>query len=281
MEKPVIFISHIHEEKEIAAAFKDLVQAAFLNMLDVFVSSDARSIEPGRKWLPEITKALKTCRVEIIVASPESVTRPWVNFEAGAGWTRDIPVIPLCHSGMLLSKLPAPLNELQAVTATAESELKMIFPVLANALGSSPPNVSFKQFINVVKAYEEASRQQKELTDKMPIAATDGLSAHEFATLVELGQQVPGESLSIYELKKEVQGAGYTAIAVSLGISMLQRKGLIERGWNQNQNGDEFVVVKVSDQGWGWLEAHAALLSLNKESIPQNETDPFKDDVPF
>jgi TIR domain len=111
--KPVVFISHIDDEKEIAAAFKSLIEKAFLGLINVFVSSDARSIELGERWLNAITEALKTCAIEFIICSPISIKRPWINFEAGAGWVRDVPVVPLCHPGIQPAGLPLPLNLLQ------------------------------------------------------------------------------------------------------------------------------------------------------------------------
>lgn len=108
--KTLVFISHITPEKEVAIAFKELIEESFLNMIEVFVSSDGESINMGQRWLESITVALKKCSIEIVLCSPQSVQRPWINFEAGAAWIRDIPVIPLCHSGMEPSKLPVPLN---------------------------------------------------------------------------------------------------------------------------------------------------------------------------
>jgi hypothetical protein len=154
MSKPLLFISHIAPEKEVAIALKTLVEREFLNMIDVFVSSDDSTIGLGQKWLDAITDGLRRCAVEIIVASPVSVKRPWINFEAGSGWIREIPVIPLCHSGMLPSGLPVPLNLLQAAVATEVSQLKLVFPVLAKALGSASPNPDFTAFIQQVKDFE-------------------------------------------------------------------------------------------------------------------------------
>src|SRR5947209_1191798 len=182
MQRPLVFISHIMEEKEIALALKRLVESTFLNMIEVFVSSDPTSIKLGRKWLDEITYALKHCSVEIILASPASVKRPWINFEGGSGWVREIPVIPLCHSGMIPSKLPAPLGTLQAATATEEAELKLIFPVLADAVGCTLPQIDFSEFVSVVEDFEATSRQFNEMAAKSPIAMTDGMSPHELAT---------------------------------------------------------------------------------------------------
>ncbi len=155
MNKSLIFLSHIEEEKDIAIAFKDLIESNFLGMVEVFAFSDDRSIPLGQKWLDDITEALKKCSIEIILCSPSSVLKPWIHFEAGVGWMRDIPVIPLCHSGMEPSKLPIPLNLLQATVVSEVSGLKSIFSVLASVIGSKVPKVDFADFITKVKEFEQ------------------------------------------------------------------------------------------------------------------------------
>ena len=154
MDKRLVFISHITEEKEVALAFKDLIESSFLGMIQVFVSSDEDSIHMGQRWLDQISNALKSCVIEIVLCSPKSIHRPWINFEAGAGWVRDIPVIPLCHSGIEPSKLPMPLNLLQAAKASEISSLKLVFPVLAQAIGANTPNTDFSDFIARVTEFE-------------------------------------------------------------------------------------------------------------------------------
>jgi hypothetical protein len=67
---------------------------------------------------------------------------------------RDIPVIPLCHSGIEPSKLPMPLNLLQAAKANEISSLKLIFPVLAQAIGAKTPNADFSNFVARVGEFE-------------------------------------------------------------------------------------------------------------------------------
>jgi hypothetical protein len=156
MGKAIVFISHICEEREIAVAFRELVASSFPGMIDVFVSSDEHSVAMGQKWLNNITEALQICSVEVILCSPHSVDRPWINFEAGAGWIRDIPVIPLCHSGIEPSTLPLPLNLLQAAKAGEVASLQLIFPVLAQAIGAQVPKVDFSEFVAKVKQFESA-----------------------------------------------------------------------------------------------------------------------------
>ena len=48
--KPTIFVSHIHENKELASIIKDLINTIFENALNIFVSSDSESIDLGDEW---------------------------------------------------------------------------------------------------------------------------------------------------------------------------------------------------------------------------------------
>ena len=106
MPKKLIFISHISGEAELARALKQHLVHDFLGYFDVFVSSDGKTIPAGAKWLEELSGALRRSLAMVVLCSHESVTRPWVNFEAGGGWVRGIPVIPICHSGMTQDDLP-------------------------------------------------------------------------------------------------------------------------------------------------------------------------------
>lgn len=53
------FISHVTEEAVVAAALKGALARDFLQMLDVFVSSDGESISAGDDWLESIDGALQ------------------------------------------------------------------------------------------------------------------------------------------------------------------------------------------------------------------------------
>ena len=117
MDKPYVFISHISQEAQLAELFKSQIAQDFLGMIEVFVSSDGESISVGSKWLNDMDAALKNAKVELIICSEDSVKRPWINFEAGAGWVKGIPIVPVCHTGLRPVDLPIPLNMLQGSAA--------------------------------------------------------------------------------------------------------------------------------------------------------------------
>jgi hypothetical protein len=286
MQKPLVFISHITTEKEIAVAFKALVEEAFLGMVEVFVSSDPNSIAMGGRWLDSITYGLKKCVIEIVVASRTSVSRPWINFEAGAGWVRDIAVIPLCHSGMTPSRLPAPLSSLQAAIATDVAHLQRVCEVIAKAIGCKMPEMDYGPFVRAVEKYEETSVQMRVIAEKSPLAEEGGLTPHEFAAFVAIAEAafMPTSVVWPYTVVDAMREAGYRNIAATLGMAGLERKGLIESLEESTGNFDEVAVaIRITSNGWAWLEDNAGRLEMR---LPENGPSEPKDatssnDIPF
>lgn len=74
-KKPILFISHISEEKEAASLLKDFFEHAFLGAIEVFVSSNEKSITYGARWLDRITNALQSCDTMLVLCSAKSVQR--------------------------------------------------------------------------------------------------------------------------------------------------------------------------------------------------------------
>jgi hypothetical protein len=154
MNKPTIFISHIAEEKEIAKALKEFLDQKFLKTVDVFVSSHQESVQLGDDWLTTIKKSMIDCQLVIILCSPISISRPWVNFEAGAGWVKNIPVIPLCHSGLTPGTLPVPVNSFQGGLLNSEDDIAKVFSRIADLLNISKPDTDSKEFFEAVSSFE-------------------------------------------------------------------------------------------------------------------------------
>ncbi len=154
MEKKLVFISHITEESELAVILSEEIKKSYLGMLDTFVSSDGESLPAGGRWLDTIDAALTKSAIQISLCSPQSIKRPWINFEAGASWIRRIPVIPVCHSGLVKGKLPIPLSMLQATDIDNESDLKTLFNELTRILeANQTPNIDYSSIISKSKEF--------------------------------------------------------------------------------------------------------------------------------
>jgi hypothetical protein len=140
-----LFISHISEEAEAAARVKTALERDFLGLVEIFVSSDTESIAAGEQWLTSIEAALREASMLVILCSPKSVARPWINFEAGAAWVRQIPLIPVCHAGLAPRDLPMPLSLRQGVALADPDGLRRLYTRVAQALACWIPVCRFEE----------------------------------------------------------------------------------------------------------------------------------------
>jgi len=163
-----IFISHIKEESNLALVLKSWIESTFLGQVDVFVSSDIDDISAGDKWFNSIEQSLSEAKALIVICSQNSVARPWINFETGAGWIKKIPVIPVCHSGITKSNLPIPLSFFQAVAITEDNFSLLFIESLAKHLGYNRiPNISFdtmqRELLKTISFQSDETFQEEEL----------------------------------------------------------------------------------------------------------------------
>jgi hypothetical protein len=129
-----VFISHISEEAREAQALKTSLEAAIPGV-EFFVS--AADIHLGDAWLKVIDNALVDAKLILTLCSPNSVRRPWINFESGSGWSRQLPVIPICYNGMRRDQLPDPLGIFQAVELTNAASWRHLVDRVASMLGQA------------------------------------------------------------------------------------------------------------------------------------------------
>ena len=158
---PVLFLSHIHEETELAQIIQKSIVSTFGGLVEVFVSTDNKSIKKGDDAFEKIQTALSTCDIVLPLLSPISVDRRWINIETGAAWLKKIinpafPIMTLCHSGMKKDKSPSPFNKFQATQINEKAELEALFKSIQLALkGSGELNTDFDSFQNEIISFEK------------------------------------------------------------------------------------------------------------------------------
>jgi hypothetical protein len=160
-----IFLSHVTPEARLADIIEGHVLRDFIGLARVFVSSDQGSILAGSQWLDEITAALKQADLHVVLASPDSIERKWINFEAGAAHVRGVPIVPLCHSGLTPAQLPVPLSESQGLVLSDDTGFHRFYAAIARALGSDLPDVDYVAYGREVAAFEEAHRDRNRMAD--------------------------------------------------------------------------------------------------------------------
>jgi hypothetical protein len=164
-----IFLSHIAEDMDLAFSLKELFLNIFGDKIEVFVSSDLDSITLGVNWFNTIIDALKKCDVAIIFCNKISITRPWINFETGAVYIRDVPTIPLCCDDLTTEELPSPLNNLQAANALNPNHIKRIIIQIAQELKCTVPALEIETspfYSRVIRSSERVQQGAVTITAK-------------------------------------------------------------------------------------------------------------------
>jgi TIR domain-containing protein len=156
-----VFISFIHEEAEYAEAVQAFITQVLGADAKPFLSSDQMQIYAGEKWLDKIMNELKCARVVLLMLSEISVQRPWVNFEAGAAWTRDIITIPTCFGKLRKGELPKPYSSLQAVDLNSYGDDEYLAVSVAHHLGIEKPIGRVLSGMYGILGGEEGARKAK------------------------------------------------------------------------------------------------------------------------
>jgi len=150
-----LFLSHVAEESELAGLLKDWIESTFAGQCTVFVSSSGDDLRPGMNWLNQLDSALEVAEVLLVLCSPFSINRTWINFETGCAWNKKIPILPICHSGLSKDRLPQPLAQFQAIELADLSFSKSLIKSLADYFEISRlPRISHDQMMKELQNAE-------------------------------------------------------------------------------------------------------------------------------
>ena len=139
MSVNTVFVSHTHEDADFARVLKEWLDETFLGAVECFVSSSPESLGPGTDWPELLKKNLQNSSLSLVLLSPGSLARPWLNFEAGAAYVRGVPVIPICIAGLKVADLAAPLSFLQAIQLDVVEDQRTLLTAIGRAVGLRTP----------------------------------------------------------------------------------------------------------------------------------------------
>ncbi|WP_181181815.1 toll/interleukin-1 receptor domain-containing protein [Mesorhizobium sp. B1-1-6] len=250
MSNKMLFLSHIHEERELAVLIKSELESEFSGFVDVFVSSDGVSIPAGANFLKRIEDGLVACVGALYLISPKSVARTWISFELGAVWVRnamslrsggvEIPALPVCHSGMKPGALPAPLSNLNGIVANQSSQLEFAFRSIQSAVGGKGGlKTDFDQLSARIIAFENAYTLGASLVRLLKGINVPGLIAHceanpNTTVNIQFGF-VPNEQIDVIRglERNELQGR----------IKVEVKSSVVAFGADGAQNGGDIEVM--------------------------------------
>jgi hypothetical protein len=132
-----------------------------------------------------------------------------------------------------------------------------------------------------IKAFQHKAKTVKQL-NTTPVIETEGLKGHEIALLIlVMENQISSvEGTSVFSLKNEMDKAGYTGVATSVGITNLKKNNMIETFLQTDNwgNGQDYIACKLTEKGEGWILSNQEQLEFRKTN---HTSKPLEDELPF
>ena len=144
-----IFISHAVANKIIAQALADELEAAGEDVT-TFLASRPGDIRADESWLDGIERALQEADIYIVILTPESYLRPWVNFEAGAAWSFKRQLVFVRIQALSTDDIPSPINSRQVYAIDVKEQLIAVFKAIGLPLVD--PDQAIAKIVNQAAA---------------------------------------------------------------------------------------------------------------------------------
>lgn len=225
-----VFLSYTAEDKKLADLLKEKIELEFSRGITVFMYQDYEDNKPGDEWWKNIKDALYSSRVLLVLATPNSIKKPWINFEAGSASlrkikkdkSREVKLLPLCAKGLSKKELGLPLNIYQALDMDKLSDVETLMTVIAENYGHTyEKHTDLKTIIKEATGQEEA---QSKFDDAMNTMGVSNLFLREDLLRPEYG--LKWKQLE-QQCQKSIRVVGWSNMNVIDGKSRYIFKNLV------------------------------------------------------
>lgn len=136
-----LFLSHAHDEAELALKFADWLEATFSGSVEVVCTSrPSQRIDRGKMVTTGIVKYLRDSKAALSLLTPQSVSGPWLYYEMGAAHALGLLFIPCLARGSHFSDLPPQAWEYQGAELYSAENLAKLVRDLAHTLELKCPD---------------------------------------------------------------------------------------------------------------------------------------------
>jgi hypothetical protein len=127
------------------------------------------------------------------------------------------------------------------------------------------------------------SEKMRNIASMSPVQDVEGLSPHEIAALsvIFADRTGPGSAIDIFDIKREMEKAGFTPLAVNLSLESLGQKDLAKFQYAVlEEGGDPMPTYVITKSGIQWIMKNQEKLVLRAEDTKRQLT-PYGKSAPF
>jgi len=137
-----VFISHTHDDRELAGYVRDMLQAVLaLSDEEIVCTGDGQyGLPPGADLKQELTARLQSTRALFLLATPAARGKEWVNFECGvASQLKEehrLEFITLIPTATDIDAVPAPYRHAVSVVLSEGDQIRSLVDHIRASLGA-------------------------------------------------------------------------------------------------------------------------------------------------
>ena len=142
MELKRVFISHAHDDRELAGYVREMLQAALaLSDDEIVCTGDGQyGLPPGADLKQELTARLQSTRALFLLATPAARGKEWVNYECGvASQLKEehrLEFITLIPTATDIDAVPAPYRHAISVVLSEGDQIRSLVDHIRTSLGA-------------------------------------------------------------------------------------------------------------------------------------------------
>lgn len=261
-----VLISHYHEERALADAWKELLKSTSLGAIEAWYSSDSHAaggMTIGIEWRDQLHEKLAESNFILAIQTPTSAGRPWIMWECGvaSGIDKERGIIPIIYS-MKPGELANPISSYQLYQGEDESQVRQVCERLTVAANLYPePHVytePLKRYFNAIKLYRPRKAIHPEQIE---------IWRDRFEKLIQSGR-----SNEIFAMRQQMYASlGKPFNPVDPSVHELLSKILLDQGYFQDVIEEVDYALKLLD-GDTVLLYRKALAIVELHNLPQAKT---------
>ena len=245
-------------DKRYSDIYEPAIRTAGLNAYRIDKDSSVRKV------VDDIENKIRNSQIRFADISTDN---PNVWYELGYAYASGKDVVMVCDNSR--NKFPFDIQHRSIIPYKTESASD--FTELSGKITER------------IKSYLSTKRTSKEII-KTPLKETAGFQPFEMALMALLvgGQIIDEQSVSVYSLTEQMEDAGYTKTATSIGLKLLKRKEMLDTFWDQDWNGRDFPACKLTEKGVDFVLNNVDKFNLKIAPIASPPVSTKQDDdLPF
>jgi hypothetical protein len=213
----------------------------------------------------------KNIKLAAVCLADISEDNPNVWYELGFAYAAGRPVVMACSDQRGRTAKPFPFDIQHRAIVTYKTEAPQDFQVFQQRLTEK------------LKAMLEQGETLEEMAGLASVASVDGLSSQELNVLAVTANSVVEDdhATSIWSVRNDCERAGLNNLGFNLGLRRLKVKKFVETLEIEDERGEPYPGIQVTDQGWRWIEANEDKFTFHSASAKKSGFEAMDDSVPF